>query len=136
MSSLTRDATAEPASQEKNLRRERGQGNIHFPCSAEHEQDRQPVACCSCISASIGSGVIFEVFHIIYDLQTPLSEIIITMNPTYAKIIIHRVWENSLIFIHFYDLTTIFQNSESKYIVYLYSDCLLFLLLAFVGVPA
>ena len=24
------------------LRRERGQGNIHFPCSADHEQDWQP----------------------------------------------------------------------------------------------
>ena len=23
------------------LRRERGQGNIHFPCSADHEQDWQ-----------------------------------------------------------------------------------------------
>ena len=23
-------------------RRERGQGNIHFPCSADHEQDWQP----------------------------------------------------------------------------------------------
>ena len=25
-----------------NLRRERGQGNIHFPCSADHEQDWLP----------------------------------------------------------------------------------------------
>ena len=25
-----------------NLRHERGQGNIHFPCSADHEQDWQP----------------------------------------------------------------------------------------------
>ena len=24
------------------LRRERGQGNINFPCSADHEQDWQP----------------------------------------------------------------------------------------------
>ena len=24
------------------IRRERGQGNIHFPCSADHEQDWQP----------------------------------------------------------------------------------------------
>ena len=24
------------------LRHERGQGNIHFPCSADHEQDWQP----------------------------------------------------------------------------------------------
>ena len=29
-------------SQDQILRRERGQGNIHFPCSADHEQDWQP----------------------------------------------------------------------------------------------
>ena len=39
---LTRDRTAEPISQDQILRRERGQGNIYFPCSADHEQDWQP----------------------------------------------------------------------------------------------
>ena len=42
MSRLTRDGTAEPVSRDEILRREPGQGNIHFPCSADHEQDRQP----------------------------------------------------------------------------------------------
>ena len=42
MSGLTRDGTAEPVSRDQNLRRERGQGNIHFPCSADHEEDWQP----------------------------------------------------------------------------------------------
>ena len=42
MSRLTRDATAEPVSRDQILRRERGQGNIHFPCPADHEQDWQP----------------------------------------------------------------------------------------------
>ena len=42
MSSLTRDGTTEPVSRDHILRRERGQGNINFPCSADHEQDRQP----------------------------------------------------------------------------------------------
>ena len=42
MSRLTRDGTAEPVSRDNILRRERGQGNIHFPCSADHEQDWQP----------------------------------------------------------------------------------------------
>ena len=42
MSRLTRDGTTEPVSRDQILRRERGQGNIHFPCSADHEQDRQP----------------------------------------------------------------------------------------------
>ena len=39
---LTRCGTAEPVSRDQILRRERGQGNIHFPCSADHEQDWQP----------------------------------------------------------------------------------------------
>ena len=43
MSSLTRDGTAEPVSRDQILRHVRGQGwNIHFPCSADHEQDWQP----------------------------------------------------------------------------------------------
>ena len=42
MSKLTRDGTAEPVSRDQILRRERGQGNINFPCSADHEQDWQP----------------------------------------------------------------------------------------------
>ena len=42
MSRLTRDGTAEPVSRDQVLRRERGQGNTHFPCSADHEQDWQP----------------------------------------------------------------------------------------------
>ena len=29
---------AEPVSRDRILRRERGQGNFHFPCSADHEQ--------------------------------------------------------------------------------------------------
>ena len=42
MSRLTRDGTAEPVSRDQILRHARGQGNIHFPCSADHEQDWQP----------------------------------------------------------------------------------------------
>ena len=42
MSRLTRDGTAEPVSRDQILRYERGQGNIHFLCSADHEQDWQP----------------------------------------------------------------------------------------------
>ena len=32
----------EPVSRDQILRRERGQRNIDFPCSADHEQDWQP----------------------------------------------------------------------------------------------
>ena len=39
---MTRDGAAEPVSRDQILRRERGQGNIIFPCSADHEEDWQP----------------------------------------------------------------------------------------------
>ena len=42
MSRLTRDGTAEPVSRDQILRHARGQGNVHFPCSADHDQDWQP----------------------------------------------------------------------------------------------
>ena len=42
MSRLTRDGTAEPVSRDQILRHARGQGNINFPCSPDHEQDWQP----------------------------------------------------------------------------------------------
>ena len=42
MSRLARDGTVEPVSRDQILRHARGQGNIHFPCSADHEQDWQP----------------------------------------------------------------------------------------------
>ena len=42
MSRLTRDGTAKPVSRDQILRRERRQGNFHFPCLVDHEQDWQP----------------------------------------------------------------------------------------------
>ena len=42
MSRLTRDRTAEFVSGDRILRRERGQENVHFSCSADYEQDWQP----------------------------------------------------------------------------------------------
>ena len=42
MRGLTRDGTAELNSRDQTLRHERGQEKIRFPCSADHEQDRQP----------------------------------------------------------------------------------------------
>ena len=41
MSRLTRGGTAEPVSRDQILRHARGQGNINFSCSADHEQDWQ-----------------------------------------------------------------------------------------------
>ena len=42
MSRLPRNGTAEPVSRDQILRHARGQGNVHFPYSADHEQDWQP----------------------------------------------------------------------------------------------
>ena len=42
MSRLPWDGTAEPVYRGQMLRHERGQGNVHFPYSADHEQDWQP----------------------------------------------------------------------------------------------
>ena len=42
MDRLTWDETVEPVSRDQILRRERGQGNINFPCSADNVQDWQP----------------------------------------------------------------------------------------------
>ena len=50
ISRLTRDGTAEPVSRDQILMRERGQGNVNFPCFTDHEQDWQtyPVDLYSC----------------------------------------------------------------------------------------
>ena len=53
MSRRTRDGTAEPDSRDQILRHERGQGIIHFSCSADHVQDWQlypadPYSCYIC----------------------------------------------------------------------------------------
>ena len=42
MSRLTRDGTPEPVPRDPIFRCERGQGNIIFPCSADHVEDWQP----------------------------------------------------------------------------------------------
>ena len=62
MSRLTRDGTAEPVSRDQILRRERGQGNIHFLCSADHVQDWQPYpvdpySCYICDHTSIRTSI-------------------------------------------------------------------------------
>ena len=61
MSRLTLDGTAEIVSQDQMLRRERGQGNIIVPRSADHEQDWQPYpvdpySCCMCDHTCIRRG--------------------------------------------------------------------------------
>ena len=54
MSRLVRDWTVEPVSRDQILRRERGKGPIHFPCSSDHVQDWQPYSYLGCIPLLIG----------------------------------------------------------------------------------
>ena len=61
MSRLTRDGTAEPVSRDQILRHARGQGNIHFPCSADHEQDWQPYPVDPC--SAICDGHTYILLH-------------------------------------------------------------------------
>ena len=79
MSRLTRNGNAATVSRDQFLRRERGQGNIHFPCSADHEQDGQPYpvdaySCYTCddtyIHMSIYIYIIFIYFYLTYSRWT------------------------------------------------------------------
>ena len=74
MSRLTRDGTAEPVSRDHILRRERGQGNIHFTCSADHEQDRwQPYP----VDPSLvirDYHSIYYIYYTLYILHTMLTD--------------------------------------------------------------
>ena len=70
MSRLTRDRTTEAVSRDQILRRrERGQENIHFPCSADHAQDWQPypVDPYSAICVTIQYNTIYSTEVITYD---------------------------------------------------------------------
>ena len=82
MRRLTRDATAGPVSRDQILRRERGRGNIHFPCSADHEQDWQPYpvdsySCYICVTIDpyipSHSTVIVNVLVSVYDVDVATS---------------------------------------------------------------
>ena len=74
MSRLTRDGAVEPVSRDEILRRERGQGNIHFPCSADHEHDWQPhpvdpYSCyimCDHTTAQLGTVILVILCHFSY----------------------------------------------------------------------
>ena len=61
----TRDGTAEPASRNQIVRRERGQGSINFPCSADHVQDWlpypvDPYSCYMCDHTYIHTYIVMQ----------------------------------------------------------------------------
>ena len=51
MTRLTQDGTAKPVRETRFLCFERGQGNIHFPCLADHEQNWQRYPVDQCLAA-------------------------------------------------------------------------------------
>ena len=64
MNRLTRDGTPEPVSRDQILRHERGQGNVHFSCSADHVQDWQPYpvdrySCYVCVTIQVHMLYVF-----------------------------------------------------------------------------
>ena len=65
MSRLTGDGATEPVSRDQIPRHERGQGKIHVPCSADHEQDWQPYpvdpySCYMCYHIYHGDNPLFR----------------------------------------------------------------------------
>ena len=75
MSKLTRDGTAEPVSRGRILRRARGQGNVNFPCSADHEQDWQPYPVDPYSAICDGHtyiDILLILYFICYDCVVPL----------------------------------------------------------------
>ena len=70
MSRLTRNGTAEPVSRGQIIRHERGQGNINFPCLADHDQDWQPY--------------LVDPYSAISDDYTSIHNVPGTVSPTYT----------------------------------------------------
>ena len=77
MSRLTRDGTAKPVSRDQILRREREQGNINFPCSADHVQDWQPFPVDHILA--VVCVIIYIYIHIRVDGTTVLLYIVINL---------------------------------------------------------
>ena len=75
MSRLTRDGTTEPVSRGQILRHAREQGNIHVPCSADHEQDwqRYPV--------DPYSAIIHTYIHTYIHCRDPMTMVLDTRPP-------------------------------------------------------
>ena len=103
MSRLTRDGTAEPVSRDQILRHERGQGNIHFSCSADHEQDWQltqlihTLAICVTIHTSSNMVVIKNCCIGCKDKATTWSPmVVVTMGEQY------NVGENPTVILYTY----------------------------------
>ena len=87
-SKLTRNGTAEPVSRDRILRRERGQRIIHFPCSADHEQDWQPCLVVRAIHTNIvlhtHTAVVRIYICILYNNAVNRARMYMTPNKKYT----------------------------------------------------
>ena len=86
MSRLTRDGTAETVSRDQIIRHERGQGNIHCPCSADHEQDWQPYPVdpysCYAICVTIHLHyIMYIMYYISIYICIPSLDVHVTVTP-------------------------------------------------------
>ena len=90
MSRLTRDGTAETVSRDQILRHERGQGNANFPCSADHEQDRQPYpvgsySCYMCVTIHTWVFSILVLIHVFWYIIIERHEFYTTSSYCFKK---------------------------------------------------
>ena len=91
MNRLTRDRTAKPVSRDQILRRERGQGNMNFPCSADHEQDWQPYpvdpySCYMC-DHTYTNEIVYSFLFLVQRITTT-AKYSITVVPYYSSTVV------------------------------------------------
>ena len=102
---MTRDGTAEPVPRDQILRRKRGQGDINFPCSADHEQEWQPYPVDPYSAKCDGHTYIHTYIHSPFEknvtvrrarhqwtLRTHSTEILLLLRPLYAS---HSIYCNA-----------------------------------------
>ena len=88
MSRLTRDGTAEPVSRDQILRHARGQGNVIFPCSADHEQDWQPYP----VDPYLVPGTLLYVMTIHTYIHTTVSYVIYVFILAQHRVLYWGTW--------------------------------------------
>ena len=93
MSRLTRDGTAEPASRDQILRREREQGNGYFRCSADHERYWQPYpvdpySCYMCDHTVVMS--VFSTRYIFYSIIIISTLHVLSCSPRTAVLTVYH----------------------------------------------
>ena len=92
MSRFTRDRTTKPVSRDQIPRRERGQGNICFPCSADHVLDCRPYladiyscyVCDQTYMAESGRETVGVKLNILRVVTAHSGSVVICVNSSYS----------------------------------------------------